>query len=221
MKGKTALIDICGTLYDSNTTMDFLDRTFGSLRKYRLYRSVSRTFLVRAVNKLLLQTFSFDFIRMIGISLLRGKSEHEISASVDEFYNSFLLQKQQKQPMEIIETYRSKGYRLILVSATLDCIARKVAKEMCISEWYASILRYENGICTGVLTADLLRKKCDALRGNACLPPYGMTISDNLSDANLMRQSERSYIICPARNKVRWERLLRKNPEINHKFIEI
>ncbi|WP_455623905.1 HAD family hydrolase [Parabacteroides sp.] len=221
MYNRSVLIDICGTLYDSNTTMDFLDWTFGSFRKYQLYRRVSRTFFARAVNKLLLQTFSFDFIRKIGISFLRGKSKEEISALVDEFYNSFLLQRQQKQPMEIVETYRAKGYKLILVSATLDCIARKVAEEMRISEWYTSTLRYEKGICTGTLTADLLHKKRNALRGNACLPPYGMTISDNLSDADLMRQSERSYIVCPARNKVRWERLLRKNPEINHKFIEI
>lgn len=58
--------------------MDFLDWTVSSSKSYQLYRKISKTFCVRAANKLLLQVFSFDLIRCWGNLFLRGKTKVEI-----------------------------------------------------------------------------------------------------------------------------------------------
>ena len=50
MENRTVLIDICGTLFDSNTTLDFLDFLLCS-RSYRLLRRMARSLPWRAFNR--------------------------------------------------------------------------------------------------------------------------------------------------------------------------
>lgn len=214
-----AVIDICGTLYASNTTMDFLDWAFSSSKRYQLYRKISKTLCVRAVNKLLLQVFSFDLIRCWGISFLCGKTKVEIKAMVDDFYSSFLIFRMQSEPIKIVESYREKGCRLVLVSATLDCIAYKVAEELHILEYLSSELYYDKGLCLGKLSTDLLHNKRKALEKCNYLPPYKITISDNLSDSDLMSQSGTNYIVSTYEKKDKWLKVIRDKHISNFKFL--
>ncbi|MDB9028310.1 MULTISPECIES: HAD family hydrolase [Parabacteroides] len=213
------IIDICGTLYASNTTMDFLECSFGSSKIYRLYRNISKTFCARVVNKLLLQVFSFDLIRCFGILFLRGKTKDEIKVMVDKFYSSFLKFRMQRESIEIVESYRKKGCRLVLVSATLDCVASKVAEELHILEYLSSELCYDKGVCLGKLSTDLLHNKRKALVKCGYLAPYEMTVSDNLSDFDLMSLSSASYIVSSCQKKKKWLKVIRDKHISNFKFL--
>lgn len=219
MLDKLVLIDICGTLYDSNTTMDFLDYTFKQNRNYRVYRWISRLLFVRAINKLLLQCFSYDLIRSWGIYFLKGISSKEMQRLVDVFYDSFLIFRKQVEPIRIIEKYREEGYHLLLVSATLDCVACKIAEELRIPQYISSELLYEEGFCVGRLFVDLLHNKYAALKRNGYDYPYMMTISDNMTDADLMSLSRECYIVCDESKKRQWLGLVKKYKIKNYYFI--
>lgn len=208
---KIVLIDICGTLYDSNTTMDFLEFSFRDNPAYRQYQKIVSLLPIRVINKCFLKLFSIDPIRAYGVHFLKGLSRAEIDSLVEAFYINYLLEHRQQNIIDLIDKYRNSQYRLVIVSATLDCIAHKIAKELNISTVLSSSLEYnDNGICTGRIATDLLFAKCKALQKEGICPPFGITLSDNLSDADLMKLSDKSFIVCREQKKDKWLRLICK-----------
>lgn len=71
---RVVLIDIDGTLFNSNSTFDFLD-SLPHGKWYGFYRKVGASIFGRIVNKLAIILFSKDIIRMIGINCLKGYSQ--------------------------------------------------------------------------------------------------------------------------------------------------
>lgn len=206
---KIVLIDICGTLYDSNTTMDFLDYVFGKQRKYRRYRTMASWLPMRILNKCSLSLSFKDPIRAYGIRFLKGLSKDEIQSLVEKFYTDYLQDRCEKPIVDLLDQYRHSPYRLIIVSATLDCIAHKIAKSLNIPTVLSSVMEYDPvGRYTGRITVDLLSAKQKALQQHGIYPPFGLTISDNLSDVALMQQSEKNVIVCWKRKKRKWLRAI-------------
>ena len=156
---KYFLIDICGTLYQSNTTFDFI-RYFFSEKPW--------------------------YIRVI----------------------------------DIIESNRKEGIRLILVSATLDVIAKEVSERLGIPDVFSSHLSYDKqNVCLGRLKIDLLGNKANCLKSSNILEPYYGTITDNYSDLELILKSENSYVVVTDKQyQNKWEYLL-KNNRYNHSFV--
>lgn len=199
------VIDICGTLYDANTTMSFLDYTFAKNRKYKIYRKISKTILLRIINKIIVSIFRYDCIRYCAIRFLKGMSEVDIKRLVDRYYEDFLRHKIQLEPIKILKSYQNKqDCHVIIVSATLDCVARKVADEMGIDDFVSSKLAYKGDVCLGLLSLDLLNNKLKVLKCLGYDAPYKMTLSDNFSDADIMSLSKRSFIVCSERKKHKW-----------------
>lgn len=199
------VIDICGTLYDANTTMTFLDYTFVKNRKYKIYRKISKTIILRMLNKILFTVFRYDCIRYFGIRFLKGMSEIEIRRLVDRYYEDFLQHKIQFEPVKILKAYQNKrNCHVVIVSATLDCVARKVAEEMGIDDFVSSKLAYKGDVCLGLLSLDLLNNKLKVLKCLGYDSPYKMTLSDNFSDADIMSLSKKSFIVCSKRKKHKW-----------------
>lgn len=203
------VIDICGTLYDANTTMTFLDYTFVKNRKYKIYRKISKTIFFRILNKLLFSIFRYDYIRYCGIRFLKGMSEVEIKRSVDRYYENYLRHKIKIESIIILKEYQiRKDCHVVIVSATLDCIARKVAEEMGIDEYISSKLAYKDEVCLGFLDSDLLNNKLKALKKMGYYAPYKMTLSDNFSDADIMALSKESFIVCCDTKMQKWKRII-------------
>lgn len=220
MKKNYVLVDICGTLYDANTTMTFLDFIFQSNKRYRIFRFFTRFILIRALNLILLKVFNYDFIRYSSISFLRGKNKKEIENMVNVYYNNFLHDKILLEPITIIKHYiNNNNYRIVIVSATLDCIANKVAMEMGIDEIISSKLMYnKDNICLGKLETDILNNKLSELINSGYVAPYSFTISDNFSDANLMKLSYESCIVTNKKKIKKWKKIIINKHIKNYKI---
>lgn len=212
------LVDICGTLYNANTTMTFLDYSFMKNKKYNIFRKLSKTFFIRILNTLIFKFFKYDCIRRFGISFLRGMNKTEINKLVDKYYDNFLQHKILFKPTQILNNYR-KNYRIVLVSATLDCIAQKVALEMGITDYLSSKLNYKNDVCCGALEFDLLFNKLTYLKQLGYGNSYEMTLSDNISDVELMRLSKENYIVTTKKNLNIWHRITVNKKISNYKII--
>lgn len=210
MENRTVLIDICGTLFDSNTTLDFLDFLLCS-RSYRLLRRMARSLPWRAFNCGFRRLTGRDPTREMLLRHLRGYTRQELATAAEAFYETCLVARIRPRLQEIVAEVKAAGYEPCLASATLDCIARTVARRWGIGRCCASELDYDGDRCTGRLRRDLLGRKLEYLKEAGIHPPFAMTITDDRSDMPLLRLSERVLVVARRKRAARWRRTLRKN----------
>ena len=210
MENRTVLIDICGTLFDSNTTLDFLDFLLCS-RSYRLLRRMARSLPWRAFNRGFRRLTGRDPTREMLLRHLRGYTRQELATAAEAFYETCLVARIRPRLQEIVAEVKAAGYEPCLASATLDCIARTVARRWGIGRCCASELDYDGDRCTGRLRRDLQGRKLEYLKEAGILPPFAMTITDDRSDMPLLRLSERVLVVARRKRAARGRRTLRKN----------
>ena len=118
----------------------------------------------------------------------------------------------------IKELQENKDNRLILVSATLDCIASVVAKKLKIVDVLSTSLCYEKSYCLGKIREDLLGNKLKILKKHRIMPLYDVMITNDYSDIDVIFQSRKSYVVVE-NNIKRWQYLLNKGSYMNYIFI--
>ena len=215
MKG-IAIIDICGTLYDSNTTFDFL--RWRSPGKHRFKRWVSTTLAAKAVNKASMVLTGFDLMRAWWVRELSGVTQQELQRSARAFAEEYLPGREITEVHQLIDGWREKGYRLVLVSATLDVLAEAIAARLGVEEVHSSQLVYEDRVCKGTLKKDLLGRKSAVV--DPLIRGYGRVavVTDNTSDWALLALSTEGYIVSDREHLAFWEG---KTPGNKYSFIMI
>lgn len=209
IKTKHTFVDICWTLFYSNTTFDFLDYLIQEPSYLRL-RKLHKLRFFYLLNLLIFKTFNIDIHRTLAIRYLKGMSKDFIYQQVENFYNEVLSKKR----IESVWNCLPKE-NIILISATLAPIAEVVAEHL--GAWVdfcASTLEFQNGICTGRLTNDLLGKKQAAINAYTNFA----IITDNTSDAPLVLAAQHATIIV-YNNLKRWNKLLHNKNNIT--FIHV
>ena len=143
------LIDICGTLFRSNTTFDFLDFWFKEDLWYRGMRWVRRHKVFGFTNSICFRFFHVDLLRRYAISHLRGYSKSELRKMSAQFYKDNLSAVINDDVIKIIEEKRKQGCELMAVSATLDCMEEEICQRLNIPKRFSSMLEYDKeGLCT-------------------------------------------------------------------------
>ena len=192
MRDKYFIIDICGTLFRSNTTFDFVRYYYGDRWTTRILFS----FPFRVLNRMLDKMLGYEPMRQGLIRMLRGQSRQGLRQMAEQFYDQFLLPRENKMVTELVQQKREQGYIPVILSATIDPIAEAVASRLEIEQTYSSLLSYsEEGICRGVLQTDLLRSKRTELEAHGIRPPYAGIVTDNYSDGELIEQSGEPYLV--------------------------
>lgn len=213
------IVDICGTLYNSNTTFDFLD-FFLKGKSYVFFRKISKTLLWRILNKIIISLTAFDLTRNLAVNHLKGKSKLELKTAMELFYDK-LIDRKYENIFAIVNQLKQEN-RVILASATLDFIAEKIANEIDIKEYFSTELLYNhNGYCTGKICRDLLGNKFKILESERVISPYYMTITDNFSDLDILLKSEKKKIISTESNNKYWLKLLSNNNILNYEIINV
>ena len=73
-----AIFDVCDTLYNVNTTYQFLDQFLINNKKYFFFRKISKLFPVKVLNYFFYKLLNVDFLRNLGTLFLKGKKVEEI-----------------------------------------------------------------------------------------------------------------------------------------------
>jgi phosphoserine phosphatase len=209
-KKKIVIVDICDTLYDSNTTFDFLDNYIQS-KCYHVFRKIFKTFFGKVINALLWRIFRVDIIRIVAFRFIKGHDRVALFHAADVFYENHLLKKKNIKIFDIIEKYKKQEYEIIIASATMDIMGEVVARKNGIQQFFTTILKYQDGICTGKMLLDLLGRKVEVLRKYGITPPFPVVITDNISDIDLIKNAEFSYIVLTTKNRNKWGRLIQKH----------
>lgn len=174
------LVDVCWTLYRSNTTFDFLDWLIhepGYLRLRRWGRSRWGHRLV----VILLHLTGRDVQRTIALRYLRSYSKETIIEKAQEFVNQILPTRKIQASWDII-----RGRRVVLATGTMPFIAQAVARET----------RAEAVFAGDILKQNIRNQYTD----------YDI-LTDNISDIQLIRGAKHAYILV-YNNEVRWKKLL-------------
>lgn len=212
------LIDICGTIFSSNTTMDFMRFHFDRTSWFQLVERLLRYRIVGFLNARIHRYFHWDIIRWFCIKHLKGYSEKQIQDMTKTYYDEFLSKKINTNVIEVIENQRKLGKILIIVSATLDCIAAEISNRLNIPMQYSSKLLYDNGICTGRLAVDLLNGKLRVLEKEGYTGYFSGVITDNYTDVDIIEKSYTAYLVQYKDRKNKWPDLLNLD---NPKYISI
>lgn len=216
---RIVIVDICGTLFNSNTTFDFLD-FFLEEKSYIIFRKISKSLLWRTFNKSIIFFFGFDLTRTLALKYLKGKQKSELKMAMELFYHR-LTDLKNENVFSIVNKLKLE-FRVILASATLDFIAEKIALESDIKEYYSTELLYnDNGYCTGKICRDLLGNKLTILESARVFSPYYMTITDNFSDIDVLLKSDRKKIISSKANNKYWLKLLRNKNISKYEIINV
>lgn len=112
---RTILVDICWTLFYSNTTYDFL--------------------LIRGnkFNSLIYKLFGIDLVRSRAIRAFKRLPKDEQQARVERFYTDYLLPRKNTPVWQMIE-----GKDIVLVSQTMEIIAKTVAGHIGAKAYHAT-----------------------------------------------------------------------------------
>ena len=174
------LVDICWTLFYSNTTYDLLGIKGNKL------------------NSLVYRLFGIDLVRRRAIRRFQRLPIDEQQARIEQFYTSYLAPRKIEEVWEMINhqsPITNHQSDIILVSQTMDIIAREVAKHIGAKAYHT--LQHKEELLTRYADFDI--------------------ITDNTSDIPLILHARHATIIT-YNNRSRWERLLPTN--LNVTYIE-
>tara|TARA_B110000196_G_C21147514_1_gene667507 strand:- start:2962 stop:3606 length:645 start_codon:yes stop_codon:yes gene_type:complete len=178
---KVLLIDVCHTLYESNTTFDFLEFHLRGRKKY-LFDRVRRNFVFRLINKIMLMTFKKDYMRYFCMSLLKGEPLVDLECSVKEFNKRITLI---EPVVQFVNSIAHEYDKVCLISGSIDFVVENLEFPFFINSRYASKSSYSlkaSLYCDGKVYSDLLFKKRDKIIGMHS--GHDITfISDNYTDS--------------------------------------
>lgn len=203
------VFDICGTMYHSNTTLDFCEWRNKSIF-YKLYFKILRSIAFRAINKILRICFKREVdTRAIFLKSLKNISKDMLNLEAEQFLAEYLKPRENALVINKLKSFNKDD--IALVSATIEPVAMAIAKHFEIKKYYASTLLFSNNLCSGELESDLLGRK------HLLFSQIDFLATDNLSDIRLCQISKECLIITKKRHKAFW---LKQNL-LNSAIVEI
>lgn len=179
------VVDICWTLYNSNTTYDFLDQVITE-KAYKRLRTFFSYRFVRFINLGMLKIFHIDVQRWLAIRFLNGKQPEEIKQMARDFVRNYLERRKIMESWNVIS-----GRKIIIASGTIKPIADAVAEKLGALDVY----------CGDIFKRDFIKNYNE----------YDI-ITDNISDLPLIKKANKAYIVT-YNNEKRWEKFSIKNVE--------
>ena len=209
MGKKIIVFDICGTLFQSNTTFDFLDYYLLTNKKYQKYKKIFKTLLWRCFNKFLRNYFNLDLTRVIAITFLKGVSRNQLLECTEQFYDNCLLAKSNREVVQTLTNYcLRKDCRVILLSATIDVVAETIANKLNCAEFYSTQLEYSSkGVCLGNIQKDLLGKKKQVLK-DLNINQVDLFYTDDITDVPVLEVTKNKKIIAYSKHIQQWQKLI-------------
>lgn len=209
------LVDICGTLFQSNTTIDFLRYTLDN-KKIEQEIKLIRSLPWRILNGICHRMFKYDLSRRMLLKHFNGWNKRDLNLAAEKFYTEYLLPRKNEEVWQIIEKADKK---ILLVSGTLDVIADCITNHIHATKTISSHLEYKDNICTGILKKDVFNNKFAELKKQEFIPPFHSIVTDNIGDSDIIKICKHKYIVVYD-NLPQWNKLLKNQPNIHYIIID-
>lgn len=192
------LFDICGTLYSCNTTFEFckwIEGRFG----YSILLKLTQTLPLKVFNRLIEKFFAVDLIRILHLYTLKGYSEADVEILARKFVAE-ILPKFKVLPVHQL-LVRSSLTNIVLVSATIEPVAKAIANVLDVPVYFASSLSKKNGRYDGKIKDDLLGNKHHLFLDH----DIELVVTDNKSDYLLCKRANEVVIVSKTRDIQYWK----------------
>lgn len=171
---KNIYFDVCGTLFNVNTTFHFIH--WCHVRRKNKVKALYCRFLLSVFGKALNRFFGLS-LRKCFFSTIKGESKSDLYALANQYIDVLLDNHKIKEIFDIFESLVI-NYNVILVSASIDPIINMLSERFNL-ECYSSQLAYKQDKFTGDFYYDLKGDKQAIIKNkdNNCA-----FYSDNLDD---------------------------------------
>ncbi len=205
---KVAVFDVCGTLYRSNTTHDFVMYLWTlepfSVRKLILSiinRFKPITYLLVLVGRWV----NIDLVKNVNVYSLKYFNAEKIDATAKSFTDDYLAKKENVAVFEILNKCRSENFRLFLASSSIEPVVKQISRHLLLDGYVASTIDIEKGRIVDEIQNIKIEKLDEIFNVNE----YDIVVSDNVSDLSLLLKSVKG--ICVVRRS-KDERYWREHP---------
>lgn len=143
----------------------------------------------------------------------KGEKESNIYKYVDDFFQQRLKKYYFKYTTEIIKMIQNSGNRIIVLSAVIDPLVKKICNDLNIEEYVSTKLDFnEEGIFTGNIIdkqnygSNKLENIKRYLENNNIDEKDCIVLTDHISDIALIKYFKNSIIANPNRKMKKWAR---------------
>ncbi|SEV94468.1 haloacid dehalogenase-like hydrolase [Aliiroseovarius sediminilitoris] len=208
---RTLAVDVCGTLYDTNTTAGLV--TFHHARRGHRWRFAMMKALTRRRSMLqqglilFAKLSRFDAHRALVLASLRGETLTSLQASATRYVADHLPTHAIPAAHARVAQMRASGWQPVLVSNALAPVIEEIARKLelpCI----ASQPDVQDGCLTGRLFRDLTgqkRKAIEAYLNHSLDHVQFAVITDNRSDRDLVAVAYPAVLVA-SRTPRKWMR---------------
>ena len=144
--------------------------------------------------------------RVLITKILKDKTLEEIEKLVIRFIEDYLEPLKIIKVHKIVEKYKKRGYKIIIVTASYDFIAEKIAFKLGYDDYIASKAKVSNGYFTGKVSSDILYTKFNVFKEKYSCNSDLVMITDNTTDYEFAKKTQKSYIVLNKYNKDFWKR---------------
>jgi len=199
IKRKIIVADICNTLFDSNTTFDFIrycvDTNKLSGKKKLAYKSSLSRFSplfwsIAVVQKITKKDFFKEFV----VWLLKGEHVEVVKEWATEFYTVYLQPRSIKHTLEFLQQFENKD--IVLASSTLHPIAEVITERLGFGSFISTEMYVDKGVYTGVIKEELSGKKLQVIQKRFSGATIDLVLTDNFTDKELMNMSNNKFAVC-------------------------
>lgn len=188
---KILLLDICGTITEKNTTIDFIKSLGHSLPWYKII-----------LGRILWKSFKIDYLRREYIKELSGYTREHLESKAQKYINDLHYD---NRVIKYVEYLRKNYFDIYIISASLDVITSSISNKFGFNCLISSELDFNKNLCSGKLKIDVLDKK-ESMISNDIFESKNITciISDNFGDYQLMKMCTYPFAISRNNNAERY-----------------
>jgi HAD superfamily phosphoserine phosphatase-like hydrolase len=192
-----AVFDVCGTLYQSNTSLDFVEFFLRQRKNVAgaAYMKLSRSKPGKLVHYAIARYLKRDVLRSTAAALLRGCTLEELEQASREFVQTVLVQRRKHNVLALLEQYKANGYHVLLLSASFSFVISAVAEEVQADAFIASELKTHNDVIQGTYAIDLLYQKKAVLLEQYPDIAELVVVTDNKADLELLKLASHGYAV--------------------------
>ncbi len=202
------IFDLCDTLYDANTTVDFIDHYQSLHQDQAIGRTLrqwsSKTSLRFYLGALAQRLFGLDLARQRIVGALAGEPKSQLAEAAADYARNPLPARANKLLHDRLNAHLASGDQVVLLSSSLDLVVAEIAAVLGVA-YRASKLGFDGDRCTGRLELDLTGRKAAAVRDLIERAASIWVYTDNRSDRDLVAIADRATIVVPrGKADVRW-----------------
>lgn len=205
-----AFFDVCGTLYNANTTYDFYRYLFKKYPRKSLAYYAFTSIPAKLIWKLLSLFNNTSLSRKIGLGLVKGFSENELKSNALEFFNERLIKLEINGIHDFMKYLHTRGVKIILVSASIHPVIEVIANHISAYKQFCTYLECDQKGCLTGNYIDLQGHKLEQIKKN--FPDINLNncvfVTDNIEDEPFLKAVGYPIVVAHESMKKHW---LQKN----------